>query len=402
MRILLAHNYYQQSGGEDQVFAAESRLLERYGHSVVRWTRQNSDIADMSRLRVARNTLWNPDTYRDLKQRIRREKIDVAHFHNTFPLISPSAYYAARSENVPVIQSLHNYRLMCPGALFYREGRVCESCMNRAVPWPGVVHSCYRKSRLQSSGVAGMLTFHRAIRTWSRAVDTYIALSDFSRDKFVEGGFPRERIAIKTNFLDTDPGKGKRDKGHNKTALYVGRLTEDKGLHVLLAAWRELKQPIPLTIAGGGPLSDFIREQTQTMQNVTFLGEVPHAGIVDLMKKAGVLIVPSVWYEFLPLTIVEAYATGLPVIASNLGSLATLIRHGVTGLHFPAGDHRALARTVERMLGPESDVGHDIGTMGDNARAAFLADHSAEGNYKALMAIYQRAVARANSQGSMR
>ena len=122
MRILLAHNYYQQSGGEDQVFAAESRLLERYGHSVVRWTRQNSDIADMSRLRVARNTLWNPDTYRDLKQRIRREKIDVAHFHNTFPLISPSAYYAARSENVPVIQSLHNYRLMCPGALFTGRG----------------------------------------------------------------------------------------------------------------------------------------------------------------------------------------------------------------------------------------------------------------------------------------
>jgi glycosyltransferase involved in cell wall biosynthesis len=394
MRILLAHNYYQQSGGEDQVVAAESGLLRRKGHALFQFTRQNSDIEGMSRLRVARDTLWNPAVYREIRQTIRRERIDVVHFHNTFPLVSPAAYYAARSERVPVIQTLHNYRLLCPGSLLYREGRVCESCMDRLVPWPGVLHSCYRKSRAQTTGVAGMLTFHRMLRTWSRAVDTYIALTEFSRDKFVQGGLPGNKITVKANFLDTDPGEGERP-GEVGYALYAGRLAEDKGIRVLLDAWEALPSPWPLRIAGAGPLLEYTRDRAKHLPHVEVCGGMSHDRVLELMKGASVLIVPSLWYEGLPTTVIEAYATGLPVIASDLGSLRSLIGEGVTGYRFPAGDSRALAGCVERMLAPD----HDRAAMGVNARAVFQQNYSPDVSYQALLSIYQRALERKGENG---
>jgi glycosyltransferase involved in cell wall biosynthesis len=342
----------------------------------------------MNPVRVARDTVWNPQIYREIRQTIRRERIDVAHFHNTFPMVSPSAYYAARSEGVPVIQTLHNFRILCPGSLLYREGRVCETCLTRSVPWPGVVHRCYRNSRVQTGVVTGMVSVHRMLRTWSNAVDIYIALTDFSRNKFVEGGFPRDKIALKSNFLDTDPGQADRGPNGGEYALYAGRLTEDKGLQVLLDSWRELKSHVQLRIAGTGPLLESVRSQAGTIPGVQVLGATPHSQILDLMKRASMLIVPSLWYEGLPVTVVEAYATGLPVVASDLGSLKTLIKEGVTGLHFPPGDSRALARCVERMLSQE----YDLRAMGANARAAFLQDHSPEVCYRTLMSIYEKAI----------
>jgi glycosyltransferase involved in cell wall biosynthesis len=342
----------------------------------------------MNPVRVARDTFWNPQIYREIRQTIRRERIDVVHFHNTFPMVSPSAYYAARSERVPVIQSLHNYRILCPGALLYREGRVCETCVKRSVPWPGVVHKCYRNSRVQTGVVTGMVTLHRMLRTWSKAVDVYIALTEFSRDKFVEGGFPPDKIALKSNFLDTDPGAADRGPNGGEYALYAGRLTEDKGLQILLDAWRKLNTPVPLRIAGAGPLLESVRRQADSIPGVQVLGATPHSQIIDLMNHASVLIVPSLWYEGLPLTVVEAYATGLPVIASDLGSLKKLVQEGVTGLHFPSGDSRALARCVEQILSPA----HNLKAMGANARATFLADHSPEVCYKALISIYEKAI----------
>jgi glycosyltransferase involved in cell wall biosynthesis len=386
----MAHNYYQQPGGEDQVFKAESRLLERHGHSLFALTRQNSDISTMNPVRVARDTVWNPQIYREIRQTIRRERIDVVHFHNTFPMISPSAYYAARSERVPVIQTLHNFRILCPGSLLYRDGHVCETCVRRPVPWPGVVHKCYRNSRVQTGVVTGMVTLHRMLQTWSKAVDVYIALTEFSRDKFVEGGFPADKIALKSNFLDADPGQAHRGPNGGDYALYAGRLTQDKGLQVLLDAWRELNSPVPLRIAGAGPLLESVRRQAETIPGIQVLGATPHSQVIDLMKNASVLIVPSLWYEGLPLTVVEAYATGLPVIASNLGSLKTLVKEGVTGFHFAPGDSGALARCVEKMLSQD----HNLRAMGANARAAFLADHSPEVCYETLMSIYEKAIER--------
>ena len=247
----MLHNHYQQPGGEDQVFEVEGALLEAHGHRVLRYTQHNDSVADMTRAELAKATVWNTVAYRELRTLIREEQPQVAHFHNTFPLISPAAYHAARAERVPVVQTLHNYRLICPSALFFREGRVCEDCSGKAVPWPGVAHACYRGSRSSSAAVAAMLTAHRVLGTWSRAVDAYIGLTEFARQRFVRGGLPAEKIVVKPNFVHPDPGAG---GGDGEYVLFVGRLSEEKGVDTLLKAWKRPRVRVPLKIVGDGPL----------------------------------------------------------------------------------------------------------------------------------------------------
>ena len=209
MRILTLHNYYQQRGGEAEIFETEAALLESYGHHVIRYTVHNDAIKEMGRLETARATLWNTGSYDAIRALIRTEQPDVAHFHNTFPLISPAAYYAARDEGVPVVQTINNYRLMCPKAFFFREGRVCEDCLGKSFAWPGIAHACYRDSRAASAVVASMLAFHRTKKTWMDLVDVYaLALTEFAREKFIEGGLPAEKLVIKPNFVY--PGSGSR------------------------------------------------------------------------------------------------------------------------------------------------------------------------------------------------
>ncbi|HXJ42841.1 MAG TPA: glycosyltransferase family 4 protein [Bryobacteraceae bacterium] len=384
MRILMAHNFYRQPGGEDQVFAAESRVLEEQGHTVIRMVRDYSQLEQMGRTAVARASVWNGSVYRELRQTIRNEHIQLAHFHNTFPLISPSAYYAARAEGVPVIQSLHNYRLLCPGALFYREGRVCEDCLGRAVPWPGVLHSCYRGSTLQTGALAGMLGVHRLARTWSGAVDIYIALTEFARNKFVAGGLPNRKILVKPNFMNFDPGPGSGDGGF---ALFVGRLTQDKGIQVLIDAWRQVNPAIPLKLAGEGPMFHSLCEQVRGISNIDVLGARSREEVLSLMKAANVLVVPSQWYEGFPMTIVEAYACGLPVIASDLGSLSSVVSHGVNGILFRPGAAGALAAGVNRLFANQEELRF----MRDKARATFEHSYSPERGYSALMSVYEAA-----------
>jgi glycosyltransferase involved in cell wall biosynthesis len=389
MHILIAHNYYQRSGGEDHIFATEASLLESYGHRVLRYTAHNDTIEHISRVALARTTLWNNATYRDLREIFRRERPEVAHFHNTFPLISPAAYYAAKAEGVAVVQSLHNYRLLCLNASFYRDDRVCEDCLGRFVPWPGVMHACYRGSHAASGVVAALLIAHRAGRTWTNLVDVYIAaLSEFAREKFIRGGLPAEKIVVKPNFVYPDPGPG---QGRGGYALYVGRLAPEKGLDTLLAAWTRLDRQIPLKIVGDGPLAASVARAAKLHSEIEWLGQQPMERVLDVMKDARALLVPSVWYEGLPRVIVEAYALGLPVIASNLGAMASLIEHGRTGLHFSPGDPGDLAAKVEWAFAHADDLAE----MRCKARAEFEAKYSPERNYQMLMDIYETAIARA-------
>src|SRR5262249_37589860 len=231
MKVLLCHNYYQQPGGEDQSFAAEADLLEAHGHDVVRFTVHNDAIDQMSRWEVARKTVWNRQTYTQLRELIRREKPSIMHCTNTFPLISPAAYYAARAEGVRVVQALRNYRLLCPNGLFLRNGRICEDCLGKAVPWPGVLHRCYRHNRSASSVVAGMLGVHRWLKTWTRTVSRYFTLTEFARRKFIAGGLPGDRITVKPNFVHPDPGMG---TGRGGYVVFAGRLSPEKGVETLL------------------------------------------------------------------------------------------------------------------------------------------------------------------------
>jgi glycosyltransferase involved in cell wall biosynthesis len=392
VRVLVVHNYYQQPGGEDQVFAAEAHLLELHGHEVARYELHNDQIAELSCLRLGAATVWNGSSYRNLRDIVRIWRPDVVHFHNTFPLVSPAAYYAAKADLLPVVQTLHNYRLLCPAATFYRNGGACEDCLGKFAPYSGIIHACYRGSRAATGAVAAMLTVHRTLGTWNRQVDVYVALSAFASSKFVEGGLPPQKIAVKPNFLHPDPGAG---DGRGRFALFVGRLTSEKGLRTLIESWRQVTPRLPLKIVGDGPLADSVNQAARDIPGLEWLGRQPQHKVMELMKAAVILIVPSVWYECFPMTIVEAFASGLPVIASNIGSLSSIIENGCTGLHFDPGNADDLARKVTWVL----DNPNEITRMRRNARSEYQTKYCADRNYSMLVDIYRRAVASAAGEG---
>lgn len=387
MQILLVHNYYQQPGGEEAVFAAEAVLLEIHGHRVLQYTAHNDRVPTMGKLPLARATLYNTGVYRELRTLIRRERPQVVHLHNTFPLISPAAYYAARAEKVPVVQTLHNYRLMCPAAIFFRDGHACEDCLGKVIPWPGLLHACYRSSRVATGAVAAMVTVHRILGTWTNAVDVYIALTEFARQKFIEGSLPAEKIVVKPHFVHPDPGAGSGQRGY---ALFVGRLSPEKGLHTLLEAWEQLRGRVPLKIVGDGPLADRVAAAAVELAGVEWLGRRSSKEIYELMGEAAFLVVPSECYETFGRVAIEAFATGTPVIASHIGAVAEVVDSGRTGLHFRTGDPFDLAAQIEWALTHPAELAR----MRQEARAEFEARYTATRNYGMLAEIYNLAMER--------
>jgi glycosyltransferase involved in cell wall biosynthesis len=392
MRILQIHNFYQQPGGEDIVLANEEKLLTRHGHEVVQFLLHNDNIAGMSQISLASKTLWNSDAYRAVSQKIEKHGIDVVHAHNTFPLISPAVYYAARAAQVPVVQTLHNYRLLCPAATFFRDGALCEDCLGKAFPWPALAHHCYRESLSASSGTALLISAHRVVRTWATKVNAYIALSNFSRDKFVQGGLPRQRMSVKPNFVMDDPGIGSGNGTGDEQpyVLFAGRLAREKGLHTLLKAWAKLTIPITLKIAGDGPLRGYVEALAQTTRNVQYLGYCARPRVYELMRNAALLVFPSEWYEASPLSVMEAMACGTPVLAADHGSLTEMIVPDQSGWLFPAGDAEALARSIESLFANE-----DLLRESRFSTRQYYDAHFAPGpNYDALMAIYSSVLAK--------
>lgn len=386
MKVLLCHTFYQQQGGEDLSFAAEAGLLEQRGHEVIRYTRHNHALEAMSRVAAAWRTVWNRGVYQEVRQLIRQRRPEVMHCTNTFPLLSPAIYYAARAERVPVVQSLRNYRLMCPGALFLRDGQVCESCLGKAVALPGVLHRCYRGSLAGSAVVAGMLAWHRLIGTWRNAVDLYFTPSVFARSKFVEAGFDPARVAVKPNFIDPDPGPGAGTGGY---AILVGRLAEGKGTETALAAWARCPEAPPLWIVGDGPQAEMVRTAAARDPRIRLLGRRGYAEVLDLIGAASFLLMPSTCFETFGRTIIEAFACGTPVVVSRLGAMAELVEDGGNGALFAPGDADDLAATVRR-LQADGRLGT---TMRDQSRRVYLENYTAERNYPQLLALYERAQA---------
>ena len=389
MKVSLLHTYYQLSGGEDKVFEAELSLLRERGHRVNILAFHNDAMERFPPWRQGMLTIWNREAYRRLRKALSDIKPEVVHIHNTFPLASPAVLHAAKAEGVPVVMTLHNYRLLCANALFFRNGQVCEDCLGRS-PWRSVVHGCYRGSRAATAVVSTMLTVHRWLGTWTQKVDMYIALTEFARQKFIEGGLPADKIAVKPNFVHPDPGPG---EGRGGFALFVGRLSPEKGLDTLLAAWEQLQGRAPLKIVGDGPLASEVAAAVQRLEGVEWLGRKPREEVLDLMKQASFLVMPSKVYENFPMTIAEVFATGLPVVASNLGAMATLIDNERTGLHFQPGNPEDLAAKIEWLLShPEA-----LARMRKEARAEYEAKYTAERNYQMLMGIYQRAMERSKA-----
>jgi glycosyltransferase involved in cell wall biosynthesis len=384
MRIVLIHNHYQLKGGEDIVFSAESTLLREQGHTVIEFTDDNNRIN--GGFNQAQYFLWSQESYSSLLKLIRKEKPDLAHFHNTFFVLSPSVYYACCSEGIPVVQTLHNYRLLCPAATFFRDGKVCEDCLHQLIPWPGVKHRCYHKSFIQTAAVAGMLSLHQFMGTWRDKIDLYIALTGFARQKFIQGGFAADKIVVKPNFIHPDPGLGTHQ---GKYALFVGRLSDEKGIRTLIEAW-DFTRSIPLKIVGIGPLYNWVKERTQNNPDIEMIGHIERDEIFVLMKNARFLVFPSECFEGFPTVIGEAFASGLPVAATNLGSSGEIVTNRVTGLFFSPGAPDDLASTVSWAW----EHPDEMAEMGQNARREYEAKYTCEHNYPMLMEIYRQALAK--------
>ena len=390
IKIILVHNSYQQPGGEDVVFDQERQLLERAGHQVVAYRRSNHEIEELSavgRLALVKQTVWATDTRQELSRLLRQEKPQLVHVHNTFLMVSPSIYSACREAGVPVVQTLHNYRLLCPAANLFRDGRVCEECIEHSL-WRSVRYACYRESRMATATSALMLAAHRRLGTWTTMVDSYIATTEFARRKFVAAGFPPHKMRVKPNFVASDPGL---KEAEGEYALFVGRLSPEKGLKTLLAAWEQLHSPRPLLVVGDGPMRAELESAAAGcgLSNVHFRGRVNRAEATLAMKKARFLVVPSECYENFPMAIAEAFACGTPVVCSRLGAMQEIVTDGLTGLHFSPGDPGDLAAKAEWAWAHTKHMEQ----MGRQARQEYEARYTAQKNYSVLMDIYRSTLA---------
>lgn len=383
--VLLVHNRYRERGGEDAVVDAEAGLLERAGHRVLTYSRDNRDIAGGPG--TALRALWSRADHEAIGALVRRERVAVAHFHNTFPLISPAGLYAARAAGAAVVQTLHNFRLLCANAQFLRDGRPCEQCLGRAVPWPGVVHRCYRSSAAASAAVTATSVLHRAIGTWRTQVDAFIALSRFARERFIAGGLPAARLHLGGGFVASPPPPAGAPATH---LLFVGRLSEEKGVRVLLEAWRMLEGEGALRILGDGPLAAEVAAAASADPRITWLGARPREEVLREMAGAWALVFPALSFENFPGVLAEAQAAGLPAIASRLGSTAEILTDAGSGVLVEPGDASALAIGVQALL---ADPGRRAG-LAAAARRHYEAALTPERAYARLRAVYASALAR--------
>lgn len=388
MRILIVHNRYQQSGGEDAVVETEFNLLKGFGQEVRLYERTNDEINDYSFFRKIDflwNMGWSQGSYNDIRQVLKEFVPDVVHFHNIFFTLTPSVYQACRDEGIPVVQSLHNFRLLCSNALFFRDNRACEECLEHKNLWRGVYYGCYRNSRLMTALVVRMLKTHWDQRTWLDQVDLYITATEFSRRKYMTAGIPAEKIAVKPHVEPNHLVGENTDKGY---ALFVGRLTPEKGIDVLLKAWK--KRPLlPLKILGDGPQAAELKKEAQGINQVEFLGFVSQEHYGEYMRGAKFLIIPSLCYENFPRVVAESYSYGIPVLASALGGFPEIVPDKETGLLFHPGDADDLLAKIEWLLSHED---HRL-SMQQNICKVYATTYGSRKNYETLMDIYKKAAA---------
>jgi len=389
MKVMMVHNVYQQASGEEIVFDSEKRLLERNGHEVIPYVRSNMELRNASlvdKIAIAPRMVWSSKTRQEFAAKLDADRPDIVHIHNTFMVISPSIYSACTERGIPIVQTLHNFRLLCPASDFFRDGRICEACVEQTL-LQSIQHGCYRNSRGATAMVATMLAFHRAMDTWGKSVTRFIALTEFAKSKFITSGFSSNSFMVKPNFADRDPGERVRAGDY---AVFVGRLAVNKGVRVLLDAWKNLPMQYPLHIVGEGPERSAMEAQASKLQlsGIVFRERLSHADTIEVMKGARFIIVPSIWYEGFPMCIVESFACGTPVLCSRHGGLSEIVEDHLTGLHFNPGDAQDLARTVEWAWNHPAEMIK----MGHAARGKYETTYTPEQNYSLLMNIYEQAL----------
>jgi glycosyltransferase involved in cell wall biosynthesis len=386
MRVGIFHNRYFQRGGEDTAADAEAALLAKAGHEVHRFTVDNREVIGGSALGPVRTAFaahWNPETPRQVDAFLDAHAVDVAHVHNFFPVLSPSLHWALARRGVPVVQTLHNYRLLCANGMLMRKGRPCEDCVTRG-PWNALRHGCYRGSRAQTAVWARVIAHHRQRGTWEDAVSLFTTPSEFARRKLSQAGLPSERIVVKPNPV-ADPGP---PAPLGEGAVFVGRLSHEKGVDLLLEAWRA-QGGAPLTIVGDGPEAARLRAAGTSIPGVRFLGAQEHGAALAAIARAAFVVMPSRWYEIFPMAALEAFACGRGVVVPKDTALAEIVEPGRTGLHFAFGDAADLARACSELLHAPAFTR----ALGAEARACYDELYAPDTALRRLEQLYERVLA---------
>jgi glycosyltransferase involved in cell wall biosynthesis len=394
LRILAVHNYYGKGApsGENVVADMEIELLKRKGHSVEVFRRDSDEIRSQGPwgvLKGACSTPWNPFSAKSFRAMIERVEPDIIHVHNTFPLISPSIFHSA-GKKAPIVLSLHNYRLFCAAATLQRQENVCTQCIDLQSAMPALLHGCYRASRAATAPIAAGIELHRLLNTWSTKIDAFIALSDFQKNLMAQGGLPVSQVHVKPNFYAGTPTQIPWSARH-PTALFVGRLTQEKGIRTLLEAWalgKRLGLLLPkLRVVGDGPLREMLVGQASGL-DIEILGGLTREDTIKEVSQAKLLIVPSEWHETFGMVVLEAFAHGTTVAASNMGALPSLIQENINGRIFKPGNPEILARTIADLWAKDSH----LSSLGREGRATFEKRFNSESNYLMLMNIYDSAI----------
>lgn len=382
-KILIVHNYYQIPGGEDTVVANEKKMLEDHGHKVILYSRNNSEIKEMSKiqkLKLPFTTIFNPKTYKDIKKLIKEENIDVVHVHNTLNLISPSVYYAALNCKVPVVQTIHNFRLLCPGATFYRDGNICEDCVKYGLKC-AIKHGCYRESKAQTLICVISTVVHRFTGIYGKI--NYICLTEFNKNKLLELKQIKEnQVFVKPNFVECRE-EFVPEEQRKEQFVFAGRLDKLKGIDILLETWKLMGEKAPrLIVCGTGPMEKWCKDFVESNKvNAEFRGFVPNTEVLKIVANSTALILPTQWYEGFPMSIVEAFSVGTPVLCSNLGNVGSIVEEGITGYKFECNSPKDIAETIQRCKG-----------MSKNILNRYKSRYTILKNYLILTEIYQKIV----------
>ncbi len=386
MKIIIGHNAYREPGGEDRVFECEARLLRENGHEVIELRESNVRVQQLSRVSLARKTIWNTEAEDRVERLCREHRPDLIHFHNTFPLLSPAVYSAAKRNDVAVVQTLHNYRLICPAATLWRNNQNCFSCIRSTLPHKAILHGCYQGSRVRTSGVVACHSYHRIRRTYHREVDQFILLSDSMRDLFLKAGFDAQKMSVKPNFVSRDPGFN--EDSIRNAITYVGRFSPEKGIDVLLSAWKEVKTDRRLRLIGDGPMKEQVKLAAEADERIEVIPWQSQSDLMKLLDEAFVAVVPSVWLEPFGLTAIEALAKGVPVVASRTGTLQEIVEHGDNGWTVENGNVKAWSRRLQECC----DDPQIVNIRRHRARESYEARFSAAKNYNRLLQIYNKAL----------
>ncbi len=377
MRILFVHNYYQHTGGEDQVFLAEKNLMNGRGHEVHSYTVNNDNVHSIwTKINTAINLSYSSNSKNIFSIELKKVKPDIVHCHNFFPLLTPSIFDACRENGIPVVLTLHNYRLICPSVYLSKNNEPWELSIKKNPYWT-VPHKVYRNSFIGTAAIARMINFHKKKKTWLTKLDRIITLTDFAKNKFIESGFSPDNMVVKPNFI---PDPIKNINNREQFALFIGRLSPEKGIKFLLNSWKEIN--FPLKIVGDGPMKENL---ILNEKNIEFIGKIPNESVKSLLQQARFLVFPSQWYEGFPMVLVEALACGTPVIVTNIGSMQEIISDEITGLHFALGDKEQFVEKVNKLIMDKAFCE----LLGKNGRQTYLEKYTPDVNYQQLSSIYQ-------------